>query len=103
MSFFEPISGPDFDDKLRAAREIPGAVILDVRSAVEYAGGHVPGAVNVPLNQIPTMDRTKDTPLFLYCQNGARSQRGCKALDKLGFTRVTNLGGILDYRGPIEK
>ena len=93
MSFFEPISGADFDDKLKAAREIPGAVILDVRSAAEY----------VPLNQIPAMDRPKDAPLFLYCQSGARSQRGCKALDKLGFTRVTNLGGILDYKGPIEK
>ena len=103
MSFFEPISGADFDDKLKAAREIPGAVILDVRSAAEYAGGHVPGAVNVPLNQIPAMDRPKDAPLFLYCQSGARSLRGCKALDKLGFTRVTNLGGILDYKGPIEK
>ena len=84
MSFFEPISGADFDDKLKAARETPGAV-------------------NVPLNQIPAMDRPKDAPLFLYCQSGARSQRGCKALDKLGFTRVTNLGGILDYKGPIEK
>ena len=103
MSFFEPISGPDFDEKLEAARGTPGAVILDVRSAVEYAGGHVPGAVNVPLNQVPTLDMPKDTPLFLYCQSGARSQRGCKALDKLGFTRASNLGGILDYKGPIEK
>ena len=102
MSFFEPICGADFDDKLKAAREVPGAVILDVRSAVEYAGGHVPGTVNVPLNQVPTLDMPKDTPLFLYCQSGARSARGCRALEKLGFTRVANLGGILDYKGPVE-
>ena len=102
MSFFEPISGADFDDKLRAAREVPGAVLLDVRSAVEYAGGHIPGAVNVPLNQVPALDLPKDTPLFLYCQSGARSARGCRALGQLGFTNVTNLGGILDYKGPVE-
>ena len=43
MSFFEPISGADFDDKLKAARETLGAVILDVRSAAEYAGAMCPG------------------------------------------------------------
>ena len=43
MSFFEPISGADFDDKLKAAREIPGAVILDVRSRRSTPGAMCPG------------------------------------------------------------
>ena len=103
MSFFEPISGADFDDKLKAAREIPGAVILDVRSAAEYAGGHVPGAVNVPLNQIPAMDRPKDAPLFLYCRSGARSGQAARLLQGSGYTRVTNIGGIISYHGPVER
>lgn len=103
MSFFEPISGADFDDKLEKARAQEGAVIVDVRGEAEFAEGHVPGAVNIPLNQVPQMDMPKDTPLFLYCRSGARSSRGCKALEKLGFTDVTNLGGILDHKGPVEK
>ena len=82
MSFFEPISGADFDQKLEQARSVAGARIIDVRSAVEFA--------------------PKDAPLYLYCRSGARSARGCKALEKLGFTNVTNLGGILDYKGPVE-
>ena len=55
------------------------------------------------MNQVPKLDVPKDTPLFLYCRSGARSSRGCKALEKLGYTNVTNLGGILDHKGPVEK
>lgn len=103
MSFFEPISGADFGEKLEKARATAGAVIVDVRSEVEFSEGYVPGARNIPLNQVPAMDMPRETPLFLYCRSGARSSRGCKALEKLGYTDVTNLGGILDYKGPLEK
>ena len=102
MSIFSIFHRQDMNDGVEQAHKTPGAVLLDVRSAVEYAGGHIPGAVNVPLNQVPALDLPKDTPLFLYCQSGARSARGCRALGQLGFTRVTNLGGILDYKGPVE-
>ena len=103
MSFFEPISGGDFDEKLERARAAEGAMIVDVRAEAEFADGHVPGAVNIPLNQVPKLDVPKDTPLFLYCRSGARSARACRALEKLGYTDVTNLGGILDHRGPVEQ
>lgn len=103
MSFFNPISNGEFERKLTAARETEGAVIVDVRAPVEVAEGYIPGAVNIPLNQIPTLDKPKDTPLFLYCRSGARSERAAKALGKLGYTNVTNLGGILDYSGPLQK
>lgn len=101
MSFFEPLSSADFGQKLEHARSVAGARIIDVRSAVEFAEGHVPGVEHIPLNQIPTLDAPKDAPLFLYCRSGARSARGCRALEKLGFTNVHNLGGILDYKGPL--
>lgn len=102
MSFFEPISGTDFDKKLESARQVPGAMIVDVRGADEYALGHVPGAKSIPMNVIAGLSEPKDTPLYLYCRSGARSQRCVKALTKLGFTDVTNLGGILDYKGKLE-
>lgn len=102
MSIFETGS-QSFDALLAKARATEGARIIDVRSEVEYKDGHVPGAVNVPLNQIPTLDAPKDAPLFLYCLSGARSGRACAALeDKLGFTNVNNIGGIQDYTGPQE-
>lgn len=103
MSFFEPISGGNFGEKLEQARAMDGAVIVDVRSEAEFGEGYVPGARNIPLNQVPALDMPRETPLFLYCRSGARSARGCKALERLGYTSVTNLGGILDYTGPLEK
>lgn len=102
MSFFEPISGADFDEKLEQARQTPGALIIDVRGTTEYERGHIPGARSVPLNQIPTLDEDRATPLFLYCHSGLRSSRACKALTQMGYATVTNLGGILDYTGMFE-
>ena len=94
----------NFDALLEKARTTEGARIIDVRSEAEFSDGHVPGAENIPLNRIPSLDAPKDTPLFIYCLSGARSARGCAALqDKLGFTDVTNMGGIQDYTGPQEK
>ena len=103
MSFFEPISGADFDAKLEKARQTQGAVIVDVRSAEERAAGYIPGTVHVPLAEIATLEADKDTPLFLYSRSGQQSVSGCKFLEELGFTHVTNLGGVVDYKGPMEK
>ena len=103
MSFFEPITGADFNEKLEKARSIPGAMIVDVRGDGEFAAGHVPGATHIPMNTIAGLDVPRDTPIFLYCLSGARSQRCAKALtEKMGYTNVTNLGGIVDYKGEKE-
>ena len=102
MSFFEPISGADFDQKLEQARAVEGARIIDVRSTVEYGQGHVPGAENIPLNQIPLLDAPKDTPIFLYCRSGARSSQACAILQQRGYEGV-NIGGILSYTGTLEQ
>ena len=103
MSFFEPISGANFDEKLEKARSIPGMMLVDVRGEDEFAKGHVPGAVNIPMNAIAGLDVPKDTPIVLYCLSGARSQRCAKVLtEKLDYTNVTNIGGIADYKGPQE-
>ena len=44
----------------------------------------------------------KDTPIFVYCHSGARSRRMAGVLQKLGYTNVTDIGGIVDYQGPLE-
>ena len=103
MSFFEPISGADFDEKLAKARQTQDAMIIDVRSAAEVAEGYIPGAVNIPLKQIAELDADKQTPLFLYSHSGQQSVSGCKLLETRGYTNVTNLGGIVDYKGPLDQ
>ena len=83
----------------------PGALLLDVREADEYAEGHIPGAKNVRL-QAPrdvSEEIDPDTPLYVYCQSGGRSFKAATVLRGVGFTNVTDLGGINRYTGEREK
>lgn len=84
-------------------RAAAGAVLLDVREAEEFAAGHIPGAVNLPLSRIETVQLPKDTPLFLYCLRGSRSQRAAIILKRMGYARVRSIGGINSYKGEIER
>ena len=73
-----------------------GAPIVDVRTPAEYNASHIPGAINIPLDQIDSSvpsripDRTQ--PILLHCQAGTRSAAAKKRLTTLGYTRAFNLG-----------
>ena len=85
---------------------MPGAVLLDVRERDEYAAGHIPGSVNLPLSELHSAEDRfpdMDTPLFVYCLSGARSGKAIAALKEMGYTKLTNLGSIRAWRGEIEK
>jgi len=73
------------------------AQIIDVREPDEYASGHLPESRNFPLAKLEEraseVAKSKDTPLVVVCQSGARSSGACKTLEKQGYTKVHNLGG----------
>ncbi len=95
----------DINAGVEQYRSTSGAVLLDVRTAEEYAGGHIPGSVNVPLGKLEGVDQIakKDTPLFVYCYSGARSASAAAELEGNGYESVRNIGGIAGWRGPVEK
>ena len=71
-------------------------VIVDVREPHEHATGAIPGAVLVPLGQLPSTIASHAEPsqsVMLYCGVGARSAMGAQALQQLGFDRVVSLAG----------
>lgn len=70
-------------------------LVVDVREPDEYAAGHVPGAINVPLGQVGewAQDRPKDEAMLVICQSGRRSLKASQELAARGFTRVTNVEG----------
>ena len=74
-----------------------GARLVDVRSPGEFAGGHIPGAVNIPVDQI---DRRageigpKEAGVVVYCASGMRSASAAGTLRKLGFSAVADLGAM---------
>lgn len=73
------------------------ASLLDIRSATEYAGGHILGAVNIPEPELPQkkteLEKMKKKPLIVYCQNGLASPRIVRQLNTDGFTGVSLLRG----------
>ena len=87
---------------LEEYRAAANAVLIDVREADEFAAGHIPGAVNVPLSEITASALPKDRPLFFYCLRGARSRRAVRILRQKGFTQVKSIGGIAAYQGQLE-
>jgi phage shock protein E len=78
---------------------------IDVRTPDEYECGHIPGAINIPLDQIQyRLDEFKDMPkpLVAYCRSGARSGMATSILMQAGIKDVINGGGITDVMQQIK-
>ena len=81
-----------------------GAVLLDVRTIEEYNREHIPNAINIPLDQIDTINYDKDTKIIVYCQTGVRSKEAVSKLADMGYTSLYNLdGGLLNWGGTLEE
>ncbi|NMO13659.1 rhodanese-like domain-containing protein [Pyxidicoccus fallax] len=76
-------------------RMAAGAMLVDVRTPEEFAAGHLPGALNIPVDELPRRFSelgSPDKPLIVYCRSGARSSRAERLLKERGFQDVFNLG-----------
>ena len=78
-------------------------IILDVRTAEEYNAGHIPNAICIPNESItdkePPELPDKDQLILVYCRSGRRSKEASQKLADLGYTRITEFGGIIDWTG----
>ena len=70
-----------------------GAKVYDVRERDEYASGHIPGAVNVPLSELAGRENEIQCPAIVVCQAGGRSARAATHLAEQGKTDIMNLVG----------
>ena len=105
MGFFDLFKQNDINQGVKDYHNIPGAVLLDVRTPQEYREGHIPGRKNLPLQTIDKVDsivENKDTVLYVYCHSGARSRQAASLLQYMGYSNVTNIGGIAAYSGKVE-
>ena len=84
----------------RLLREQDG-VLVDVRTPGEFASGHAPGAVNVPLGEVErhlaALGR-KDRPVLVHCASGTRSMVAVRQLKAAGFTQVVDIGTLGNAR-----
>ena len=97
----------NMDEAVKMMRDKKDYIILDVRRPDEYAEGHIPGAINVPNEDIGTAEISelpdKSQLILVYCRSGRRSKEAAEKLVKLGYTSIVEFGGILDWKGEIEK
>ena len=82
-------------------------LILDVRSPEEFAEGHIPHAINIPMEQFGE-DPPKELPdrnqtIFVYCVKGIRSMNVANRLAHMGYKNIVEMGGIQDWHGEIVK
>lgn len=107
---FKPAAGgggiTKVDSAGLTAAQQKGASIIDVRSPGEFQMGHIPGAKNVPVDQLEAAAASWDrnASYVLYCASGARSDQAQGIMQSMGFKNVADLsGGIATWAGQIEK
>jgi rhodanese-related sulfurtransferase len=85
---------PEIDITVLEERLGEGVLVVDVREDDEYTGGHVGGAVNIPLGTVPDRvgELPADAPVLVICQVGGRSARAVEFLRARGVD-ATNVGG----------
>lgn len=95
----------------RIERQDPKLLVLDVRTAEEYAAGHVPGARNIAHELLPArlaeLADARDRDIVVYCRSGRRSAIALETLRAAGFARIAQLeGDFLAWEAaqrPVEK
>lgn len=95
------------DEAVKMMEEEKDYVILDVRTKEEYEAGHIPHAICIPNETIGTDEieelPDKDQIILVYCRSGNRSKQASEKLLALGYTRIYEFGGIIDWKGQIVK
>lgn len=82
-----------------------GGIIIDVRTKEEYAGGHIKGSKNIPLQSLnanPNISKNKDTPIITCCASGMRSASAKSFLKSQGFTNIHNGGSWSNLKNKIS-
>lgn len=82
------------------------AVVVDVRTPGEFAGGHLERAINIPIDELDArlteldraLDGDRSKKLVVYCASGRRSGIAKDLLEKKGYGAVTNAGGYASLR-----
>ena len=86
------------------ARRADGDAVLDVRTAAEFADGHLTGATNLDVYRadfreaVERLGLPKDRPVYLYCRSGNRSGTAARLLRELGYAEAYNVGGFEGLR-----
>lgn len=98
--FFKPKENPE----VLAAIQV-GALLVDVRTPVEFASGHAPGSINIPLNEVHQRlsEFKSHNQIIVFCQSGNRSGQAKTILNRSGISSVINGGSWTEINKFINK
>ena len=95
----------DMNNAIAMMAEETDYLILDVRTPEEFAAGHIPGAINIPNEEIGTARipelTDKDQLILVYCRSGNRSKQASEKLAAQGYSNIVEFGGINSWPGEI--
>ncbi len=93
------------DEAMRMMEENEGFILLDVRTMEEYKEAHIKDAICIPNETIDeSVSSTlndKEQLIFVYCRSGRRSKEAAQKLVNMGYTKIYDIGGIVDWKGEI--
>ncbi len=99
-SNFTTMNANDFE----LAIKDENVIIVDVRTADEYSGGHIPNAINIDVKRAGFLYEadeklSKDKTIAVYCQGGIRSRKAASLLSDGGYTVINLAGGFSEWKG----
>lgn len=82
-------------------------ILIDVRTPAEYAGGHIPNAINIPVDSLQSQlsEIPQGQPVVVYCRSGNRSATASQILAEAGYSEIYDMGGIIAWSAaglPVE-
>jgi phage shock protein E len=99
---YKSISPQDAKKRFESDKNV---LLIDVRTPEEFHSVRISNSISVPLNNIKDniakVAPNKDTEIIVHCQSGARASTACNELVKMGYTNISNMGGIMSW--PFEK
>lgn len=97
------VSLDELANKLKGQEKM---TILDVREPAEYAFGHIPGSIHIPLGELENRfnELNKEDDIHIICRSGSRSDLAAQKLSAKGFERIKNVvPGMKEWTGPTTK
>ena len=81
------------------------AIIIDVRKPDKFRAGHIPMAINLPMERIEKRQVTlpRNKTLLVYCDSGGASMQAARLLDGMGYCAINCVGGLNQYNGSLTK
>ncbi|MBC1923574.1 rhodanese-like domain-containing protein [Listeria innocua] len=98
---YQSITANDLEQELKNTQ----LNILDVRDADAFVEGHIPDAINIPINELPEKltSLDKEKPYIIICYAGGRSERASQFLAAEGFDVTNVMGGMGAFHGAVTK